>query len=303
MKKCFIRYSLTKITLAALAAAMALLAAAPAHADTSWVHGGNWASADGTITDIQYPDGITSSTTTTQAAAVADTVASDLEGIGVNFVRIPVNPATVSRPGNNWAVEQACINELIHDGINVDICCFYVDWQHSGTITNMSWWETMWTTVDGVYKNNNSVYYEPINEPFGYTASGLESVYTTFLGLVNKSQNHIILGGTGYEDHVAAIGASFPNCLLAVHNYAMWDPSDTTVPEWESELNGEVGGYQSRTIMTEFGADTTTGLNYATPNSGNNDISFVQGMCDQCLAWGMGSVWFPADQASTNTKR
>src|SRR5580700_10327571 len=102
MKKCFIRYSLTKTTLAALAAAVALLAAAPAQAGTGWAHGGNWAATGGLVTNIiMYPDGITSSTTPTQAAAEADTVASDYLGVGINFVRYPVNPATVSQPGNN----------------------------------------------------------------------------------------------------------------------------------------------------------------------------------------------------------
>jgi hypothetical protein len=306
MKRCFVRYFLIEITLATFAAAVALLAPAPAQAtSTAWVHGGNWASADGILTDIQYPDGISSSTTTTQAAAEADTVASDLEGIGVNFVRIPVNPATISRPGNNWTVEQALINELVHDGISVDICCFYTDWQNSGTITNMSWWETMWTTVDGVYKNNNSVYYEPINEPFGYTASGLESVYTTFLGLVSKSQSHIILGGTGYEDHVAAIGAYFPNTLLAVHDYPFWLTSNNhTVAAWESQLSGEVSTYSSRTIMTEMGADTVGGLNYAVSSTDSN-VCFIQGVSAQCNSYSppMGFVYFPTHQASGNTKR
>jgi endoglucanase len=211
------------------------------------------------------------------------------EGIGVNFVRYPVNPATVSRPGNNWAVTQAAINELIADGMTVDICCWYVNPQPggSGTIVNMTTWETMWKTVDGVYKNNNSVYYEPINEPFGYSLSGLEGVYTTFLGLVNKSQNHFILGGTGYEDNVTGIGgdSAFNNCLLAVHDYAMW-ATHTTDAAWSTDLYDRVYPYQGRTIMTEFGADTTTGLNYATANSGNNDICFVRSMCNQCVSWG-----------------
>ena len=249
-----------KITLAVAAAALTLLAATPAQAfSTSWVHGGNWASADGIITDIQYPIGISSSTTPTQAAAVADTVASDLNGIGVNFVRIPINPATVSRPGNDWTVEQALVNELIHDGMTVDLCCFYVDWENSGTITNLNWWETMWTTVDGVYGNNTSVYYEPINEPHGYSTNDLEIIYQDFLNLnLTKGQGSYILDGTGYADHVATLGGWLSDnkysCLLAVHDYPFWMSSNNhTVSAWQSQLSGEVGNYSSRTIMTEMG--------------------------------------------------
>ncbi len=288
-------------------AAAALLLSPLAQANTSWAHGGNWADGGAGLVNnvIMYPDGITSSTTTTQAAAVADTVACDYKAVGINFVRYPINPATVS---GNWAVTQAAINELISQGMTVDICCWYVDPQPqggNGLIRDMTTWEDMWETVDGVYGNNNSVYYEPINEPSGYSLSGLESVYTTFLGLgLAKSQGHIILGGTGYEDNVTGIGAdsSFNNCLLAVHDYSMWD-SYTTESQWETQLQGEVGSYSSRTIMTEMGAPTTTGLNYEASSS-DNDVCFVRGICAQCRAWGMGFTWFPAHQSGTgNNKR
>ncbi len=300
------KYPLTKITLSGLTAAIALLVAAPTHADTSWATGGNWAATAGLVDNvIAYPDGITASTTTTQAAAVADTVANDYIGVGIDFVRYPVNPATVT---SNWPVTQAAINELVKRGIVVDICCWYVNPQPqggNGLIRDMATWENMWKTVDGVYGNNNSVYYEPINEPSGYSLSGLEGVYSTFLGLgLKKGQSHFILGGTGYEDNVTGIGgdSSFNNCLLALHDYSAWG-SHTTESAWEQDLQGRVGSYYGRTIMTEFGAPTTTGLDYGT-SSTDNDVCFVRGMTSQCRSWGMGSVWFPADQAGIgNNKR
>jgi hypothetical protein len=139
------------------------------------------------------------------------------------------------------------------------------------------------------------VYYEPINEPFGYTLSGLESVYTTFLGFITKSQSHILLDGTGYADSVTGIGAypSFNNCLLAVHDYAYWNTSLTTEAQWESELQGEVGSYYGRTIMTEMGATNDTGKIY-TRSANDNEISFVRGVCNQCRSWGMGFTYWPA---------
>jgi hypothetical protein len=295
MKTCFIPYSLTKTTLAVLGAAVTLLAAAPAHADTSWVAGGNWADDGDNFQDgVIYPSGITSATTTTQAAAVADTIAGDDISIGINFVRIGINPATVS---GNWSVVQAYVNELIADGLSVDLACWSGS-DHAGTIENMSAWQTMWQTVDGVYHGNNNVYYEPFNEPYGYTASGLESVYTTFLSFITKSQGHIILDGTGYASNVAPIGgdASFNSCLLGVHDYAFWHTNLTTEAAWESELSGEVGGYQSRTIMTEMGAPATSGLDYDVSAS-NDYISSIRGMCIQCRAWPMGFVYWPSHRA------
>src|SRR5689334_3039142 len=166
MKKHFIQYSLTKTVLTLLAAAVSLLAPSLGHADTSWVNGGNWADNRDNFQDgVIYPNGITSSTTAAQAAAVADTVAGDDISLGINFERIGINPATVS---SNWTVVQAYVNELIADGQYVDLAC----WDGSdkdGVINNFSAWQAMWQTVDAVYKNNNMVYYEPFNEPHGYT--------------------------------------------------------------------------------------------------------------------------------------
>ena len=303
MKIRFVQHSIIKTTLAGLAATVTLLAAAPAYAGTGWAHGANWASNGGLPgqpydNSVLYPEGLTQGMTDAQAQAEADKVANDLEGIGVNFVRFPVDPATVNGNGSfgpNWSTDQAAINELIADGMTVDICCFYTDWQGTGQIPNMATWQTMWQTVDGVYSGNNNVYYEAINEPFGYTLSGLESVYTTFLGFIHKSQSHIILGGTGYEDNVTGIGgdSSLSSCLLGLHDYAFWDTNRTTESAWETQLQGAVGSYSGRTIMTEFGAEASTGLNYSRTTSDYN-ISFIRGMCIQIRSWGMGACYFPA---------
>lgn len=302
--KCIIQYSLTKPALTTVAAAATLLASAPAHAGTGWVHGGHWAANNVEPLGIMYPNGITSSTTPSQAAAVADTVACDFKSVGINFVRYGVDPATVS---GNWAVTQAAINELISQGMTVDICCFYIDWQSGGTgqIVDMTTWEDMWRTVDGVYGSNSHVYYEPINEPFGYSLAQLESVYSTFLGLgLGKGHGYYILDGTGYADNVTGIGgdATFNSCLLAVHDYPFWDSSFTTEAQWESQLQGEVGSYYSRTIMTEMAAVTTTGLNYGA-SANDNNISFIRGLCNQCRTWGMGFSYYAAEpQPSGNNK-
>jgi hypothetical protein len=293
-KKWFVQNSLAKRALAVLAAAVPLLA----HANTSWVRGGNWADdGDNFQTGIIYPTGITSSTTTAQAQSMADTIALDDMSVGINFVRIGINPATIS---GNWSIVQAYINELIADGMTVDLG-FWTSTSSVGTVTNTSAWQSMWETVDSVYHGNNSVYYEPINEPHGYSSESTlaTDVYVPFLGFITKSQSHIILDGTGYADNVTALGADsrFNSCLLGVHDYAFWHTNLTTESAWESNLQGEVGSYSSRTIMTEMGAPATTGLDYDATSSDHN-IAFIRGMCDQCRAWPMGFVYWPSHRAN-----
>jgi hypothetical protein len=141
MKKRILQYSLTKITLAAVAAAVALLTLSPARADTSWAHGSNWASFGDYLTNngIMFPAGISNTTTVAQAKAVADTVACDDKGLGINFVRIPVDPATVNY---NWTIFTNCVNELLAQGLTVDICCWYNTGanQGGGVIPSIQTW-------------------------------------------------------------------------------------------------------------------------------------------------------------------
>lgn len=297
MKKCFLQPSLTKTTLAAVTAAVTLLAAAPAHANTSWVSGGNWADNGDNFQDgVIYPTGITASTTTAQATAMADTIAGDDISVGINFVRIGINPATVS---GNWSVVQAYVNELIHDGLYVDLAC----WDGSdkdGIINNFSAWQSMWQTVDGVYKNNNMVYYEPFNEPHGYTTANLlNNVYAPFLSFITKSDDHLILDGTGYANDVTAVGADsrFNGCQLGIHIYPTWWGQYTTESGWESALATHVGSYASRTIMTEMGAPALGGLDYDV-SSGNVDVCFIRGICQECRTLSMGLVYWPAHRAN-----
>ncbi|EEF62515.1 cellulase family glycosylhydrolase [Pedosphaera parvula] len=296
MKEYLIHHSLTKIILAALGAAVTLLAPAPALANNSWVRGGNWADNGDNFQDgVIYPAGITSSTTTTQAAAMADTIASYDKGVGINFVRIGINPATVS---GNWSVVKAYVNELIADGMDVDLAC----WDGSdkdGIINNFSAWQSMWQTVDGVYSGNSHVFYEAFNEPHGYTAANLlNNVYAPFLSFISKSDDHLILDGTGYADDVTAVGADsrFNGCQLGLHIYPTWGQY-TTEAGWKTALATHVGSYASRTIVTEMGAPSLSGLDYDV-SSGNVDVCFIRGICQECRTLLVGLVYWPAHRAN-----
>ncbi|HXC34292.1 MAG TPA: cellulase family glycosylhydrolase [Candidatus Acidoferrales bacterium] len=290
--KWFIRHSLTKTTLAALAAAITLLAPIPGHAWTGWIHGGNWMPDDGNNNGGDYyPTGITSSDTPAQAAAVADQVALDEMSVGISFVRIAINEATIA---DTWPVAQAYINELNNDGIYVLLCDFGTN--NSGKIDNFTAWQTMWETVDSVYSGNGMVYYEPLNEPHTYsTESSLaSSVYVPFLGFIKKNQSQIILDGTGYADDVTAVGADsrFNNCLLGLHTYAFWHPTYLTESQWQSEVSAAVGGYASRTVVTEFGTISTYGWNYNVSSTTNVYDCFTRGVVREFASLGMGSMYF-----------
>jgi hypothetical protein len=173
MKRCFIKLSSIKTTMIMLGVATALLVPALANATNLWwVKGGNWADTrDNYNTGWVIPCGLTSSETVAEAQSKADEIASNIQYIGGNMVRVPINPPSVA-DSYWWSIIQAYVNELVKDGLYVDMCC-WTESSSVGTVDDMSDWETMWETVDSVYASNWSIFYEPINEPFGYSTSDL----------------------------------------------------------------------------------------------------------------------------------
>ena len=315
IKKWFIQNSLTKTTLTVLAAAAGLLAAAPARAalppNTSFAHGGNWSQDYGIgphpITDVVYNAGIDSNTTPAEAIQITDTLIDDYDAVGMNFVRFHVNPAAVS---SNWVVTTNCINELINNGMYVDINCLDID-PVSGTITNIPAWSNMWKTINSVYGSNTgvytNVYFEPINEPYpGYTTIQLSNlVYYPFLHNygITKAQDHIILDtippGAGSIGPMSA----FSGCLICVHDYDFVGTTNTYAG-WVTQIEGDVpAAYRSRTIMNEWGATTTNGSDFLDSSSTDSNVQFVWAMCDLSTSWNMGLAWYPAHQRpGTNPK-
>jgi hypothetical protein len=258
-----------------------------------WVKGGNWADARDNFQDGWIiPCGLTASSTVADAQRKADQIASNLSYVGANTVRLGINPASVG-DGHWWPVMQGYINELVAKGFYVVLGC----WDGSdknGIIDNFSAWQTMWQKVDSVYSGNWNIWYEPFNEPHGYSASSLlNNVYAPFIGFVTKSQQRIILPGTGYSDHVAAVGADsrFTTCKLGLHDYPFWGSHDES--GWQTDLNNRVSGYQDRTVITEMGAPATTGLNYRSPSSDNN-VCFIRGILTRANALGIGVIYWPS---------
>lgn len=278
-------------------AAVALLIPTFANA-WSLPKGGNWADAsDNFQSGLIINSGLTSSSTTAQAVSVADQVASDLNYVGANFVRVGVNPYSVADQ-SWWLVMKAYINELIARGFNVDLC-YWTPSSTVGTVESFPNWSGMWEKIDGVYGTSAHVWYEPINEPFGYSteASLSSQVYQPFLnnyGIV-KLQGWIILDGTGHANDVTTVGADskLTGCRLGLHIYPTWWGQYTTESGWESCLNTHLDNMQGRTVITEMGAPATTGLNYGS-SSANVDVCFIRGICTRANQLGVGIIYWPS---------
>ncbi|HEX3044345.1 MAG TPA: RICIN domain-containing protein [Bacillota bacterium] len=269
---------------------------------TNQFKGLNWADTrDNFQSGVLYLSGLSSSDTYASAQTVADRIISQMYSLtGANTVRMPINEATVS---SFWGTYTGAIDMALGKG-KVILCYWAVG---SGKPANITNFNNMWTTVVNKYGNNSSCYFEPINEPYGYSVSDLCNFYNdwcTRFSSVPKSR--IILDGSGYAQKPVDIGGDsrLSSCLIGYHEYLFFNSSLSSESAWLSHIQSDVGGYSSRTVCTEFGAVMNTGvldgsttynslLNYDDPNASDKFVPYIRAITSQFRSWSMGSVYWP----------
>src|SRR5438270_9256374 len=66
----------------------------------------------------------------------------------------------------------------------------------------------MWKTVTDRYHGNSLVYFEPMNEPHGYSQSQWADIAAQWISTYSSTpRNRIFVSGTGYNDHVTSVCA------------------------------------------------------------------------------------------------
>jgi endoglucanase len=259
------------------------------------IAGVNWADArDNFIDGWVIPSGLSSSDDYATVSAKANAVLTGFQNNmpGVNTVRLPINPPSVLESW--WNAYTGAIDRATTKNMKVILSYWEETSSGDGRIDDTTQFWNMWQTVVNQYSGNSNLYFEIINEPWGYSLSELTTLYAEWLSRYpGVSRDRILLGGTGSSADVTQIGADnrFSNCLLALHNYAFWNVHSTT-SEWEQDWSNRIGGYASRTVVTEFGATMTTGKDYTGAVNGDNEIAYMQGSTNLFRS-GVASVYWP----------
>lgn len=272
----------------------------PALASTRAFAGVNWADArDNFQSGWVIPDALSASDSYSTVQTKANEILSGFQNnLGANTVRLPINPPSVAQSW--WGSYTAAFDTAFSKGMKVVIAY----WSNNNGQIDSNFW-TMWTTVVNKYGSNGNAYFEIMNEPHGYTASQWTNLAAQWLSTYpNVAQSRVIVDGTGYSDSLSAVGADsrLKNCLLSLHIYPDWHKIDTTENAWKTELENHLAGYDSRAIVTEFGAPMTSGTGYSGPvlnyNIGENNINgnlyiaFMYGVPNQIRADNMGAIYW-----------
>jgi Ricin-type beta-trefoil lectin domain/Cellulase (glycosyl hydrolase family 5) len=330
-------------SLAGLAAAMAVIFAialaavsvdsSPAAAATalspSSFQGANWADpGDNFQLGPVVPSGLSTSDTYAQVYQTATNVLKGFQAFGANTVRLPVNigsvlstypdaPNCTQAPSTWWGSYQGAIDAAT--ALNMKVILSYWEGQsnsntgctnnaNSGQVYNTTTWQSMWSTIIAKYGSNSLVYFEPMNEPWGYSASQWISLAAQWLA-DNPSvpASRVLIDGTGYAGNVTAecASSSLNGTYLVLHYYG--SSGNESYTQRVSDLTTDIGSCSDRTVMDEFGAPMTTyaaegvtgSLNYDGANNTtgsadeNNYLQYLQAMTDTVRNLGIGAVYWP----------
>ncbi|MGW2525335.1 cellulase family glycosylhydrolase [Streptomyces sp. NPDC001617] len=274
----------------------------PASSTTAEFKGVNWADTrDNYNSGWVIPDGLDASDSYAQVYWIANAFMKAFQANpGANTVRLPINPPSVGQSW--WNAYHAAIDAALADDMKVIISA-WTESKNVGTITDMSAWQSMWNTVVNAYGGNPNVYFEPLNEPYDYKLGDWVSICSTWLSdHANIPRGRVIISGTKYNDNVTGVGAAsaLDGTLLSLHYYGYWN-SYTQESQWQSDLSGRIGGYGGRTIIDEFGAPMTTGIDYLADHNGGQYQSYLAAVTDTARSERIGSVYWPGLKTGDDT--
>ena len=260
------------------------------------IAGVNWADGRDNFQDgWVIPSRLSASDTYSDVQIKSDPILSGFIQDGVNTVRLPINPPSVSQSW--WNSYRGAIDKALGKGMKVILCCWESNSSKDGRVDDINLFWGMWQKVIDQYGKNSKVYFEVFNEPHGYNLTDLETLYVSFLDKYPTiPKNRILLSGTGYSENVTKIGADsrFNGCLLAIHDYSFFVNNNIkTAAAWETRFRANIGPYAKRTVMTEFGSPMTTQKNYVNAINSDGEKAYIQGVTNVFHLDSISSVYWP----------
>ncbi|AVV47885.1 glycosyl hydrolase [Streptomyces sp. P3] len=283
-----------------VAVPVSLLSAAPsasAAVDPTQFRGVNWARIGDNYTDTPLVlDGMSATDTYATIRAKADALYSGFNStVGANTVRLPMNRNTA--PGTAWGDAYAgAVDAATAKGFNVVLSYWEDGASSGGKVVNTASFYTMWDAVIAKYGSNSRVYFEPMNEPHGYTSTDWRNFAATWIARYpTLPKERIFVSGTGFNDDVTSVcsDSRLAGTYLSLHLYG-YAFSARSYDDWVTLFNSRIGTCGARTVLGEFGAPMDDGRNYNDAGSTDNLVRYLRAATDTVRAKGMGAIYWPA---------
>jgi hypothetical protein len=257
-------------------------------------HCGSWAdSRDNFVNGNLVLSGLSDTDDYATVLAKASAILGALQStVGANSVRVPINEPTAS--GSWWNAYQGAIDAGIAQGMKVMVAYWAY---HNGKEDDRAAYFAMWNTLVDAYGENDLVYFELFNNPYGYAPADFITLAALWLSTYpSVPPGRVIVAGSYYDDEVFLQGADnrLAGTLLSYQVYPFTDSTITTNAGWTGKLKTSLGGYESRTIVTAWGAPMTTGIDYSGAGEGDNGGSYMSAVSNYLRDNQMGSCYWPA---------
>ena len=284
-------------------------AAADVPLDPSQFHGVTWSRLGDNFTPDQLVlQGLSGSDSYATTLAKADAqFAAYQSDLGANTVRLPMNPTTA-----NVASYYAVIDAAVARGFKVVLTYWAQDGTNMVPTSLLPAWNQMWDTVSAHYQTNALVYFDPINEPIGFTTTQWLDFAATFITRENSHgipSSRLFIegaqadgGGWGTDLRPLCNDARFNGVYLAMHRYA-FPYGSRTYADWVSDITMYMGSCSSRTVIEEFGASADTGTDFHATPSGTTDkeVAYLKAITDVIRQYHLGAIWCHTVGGRTST--
>ncbi|ONK11240.1 cellulase family glycosylhydrolase [Streptomyces sp. MP131-18] len=271
-------------------------AAEPAPLAAADFRGVNWAMPGDNFTDGPVvPEGLSEADSYDTVKAKAAVVYDQFESsIGANTVRLPIN--FDSYPGTAWGDAYAgAVDAATENGFNV-IISMWEGAASNGRIDDMQHFNTMWDAVVDRWGSDSRVYFEPMNEPHGYSAGDWADIAAAWIAdRPSVPRDRVFVSGHGYNGDVTYVcdDSRLDGTYLSLHLYA-FQFAEMSYDEWVDTFDARIGDCGSRTVLDEFGAPLDDGRNYNDTDSGDNFVRYIRAATDTVRSHDMGAVYWPA---------
>ena len=268
-----------------------------AHASTSQFHGVNWADPnDNFVTGDLIPVGLADTDNYSTTYAKATSILKGFQALGANTVRMPFNHTTAT--GTWWNGYTGAIDAALALGMKVVIA----PWLQNGVVPSTFYQD--WNVVINKYNSNGNVYFDIMNEPWGYSASAEDNLAAAWVANYPQvARGRIIVPGAYSDQNLCTVGADsrLSGTLLSIHDYTLGGETHPTEAGWVTSFENNICGYDSRAVLTEFGVPMNTGVNYDGARDGTNDVSYLYALTDTVRSQGMGSILWVGVKFATQT--
>ena len=265
--------------------------------DAPSFHCVNWAdTGDNFQAGVLQPSGLSSSDSYDTVLAKSNAILSGFQtALGANAIRIPINESTVVTNTTWWTAYKGILDAAISVNMKIVIAYWGQAGDKGGKPADLAVFFSMWQTVVDAYGTNSLVYFDVMNEPWAYSPTDFINLVVQWMAKYpTVPKNRIVVAGNYNDSNVTQQGADarLAGCLLSVHVYAI-NSTDASESNWRSALNTAVGAYANRTIVSEYGAPMTDGIDYSGAINGDQFVAYMQGVTSQIRASGMGSCYWP----------